>query len=247
MSKHPLERATMQRACFVFCVGLMLMRPAVGRPADAATPVESSTLNVQPPKNAIVLFDGSNLDAWAKQKTKDWEASDGPAAWKILSDGVLEVVPGMNCIITKKKFSDFKLHIEFRLLGPKTNGGIFLMTRYELGINEKFGDAEGTPCGTFENVVPAIKPSKIAALPPEQWQTFDVDFRAPRLGADGKTTENARATVKFNGILIHDNVELGERKGASKRLPDVTSAPLMLQEHGTAYQFRNIWIVEQNN
>jgi hypothetical protein len=214
---------------------------------DAAVANESPTLNCPPPKDAIVLFDGTNLDAWAKQKTKDWETSDGAAAWKILPEDILEVVPGANCIITKQQFGDFTLHLEFRLLGPKTNGGVFLMTRYELGINEKYGDSEGTPCGTFENLTNPIKPREISALPALQWQTFDVDFRAPRLDSAGKRIENARATVRFNGILIHDNVELGERKGASKRLADTVAGPLMLQEHGTAYQFRNIWIVEKHD
>src|SRR5437868_8983982 len=110
---------------------------------DAVQPTPSPTLKAIPPKNAVVLFDGSNLDAWAKQKTKEWETPDGPAAWKILPDGVLEVVPGANSIITKKKFSDFTLHLEFRLLEPKTNGGVFLLSRYELDINDSYGKSEG--------------------------------------------------------------------------------------------------------
>jgi hypothetical protein len=75
---------------------------------------------------------------------------------------------------------------------------------------------------------------------------LDVEFRAPRLDKHGATKENARATVWLNGQLIHDNVELGPRKGAAKRLVDAAVAPLMLQEHGEAYQFRNIWIIDRS-
>src|SRR5215208_7983824 len=77
----------------------------------AATPSENS--NARPsstsasperPKNAIILFDDSNLDAWVSQKTKRWEESDGPADWKIVDGNVLEVVPGRGSLITKRRF-----------------------------------------------------------------------------------------------------------------------------------------------
>ncbi len=213
--------------------------------ADSEQPsAASATLKSPPPKGAVVLFDGSNLDHWAKQKTKEWETADGPAEWKILPDGVLEVVPGANSIITRQKFKDFKLHLEFRILEPKTNGGVFLMSRYELDINGNYGDSPGGLCGTFDNLAEPVKASTAAALPTGQWQTMDLEFRAPRLD-NGKLKEKARATVLLNGVKIHDNVELGDRKGAAKRLGDAPSAALMLQEHGTPYQLRNIWLVEQ--
>jgi hypothetical protein len=197
-----------------------------------------------PPKGAIVLFDGSNLDAWASQKDRKWEETDGPADWMILEDGSLEVVPDAGSLITRQKFGDFKLHLEYRLLGPPTNGGVFLMCRYELGIKQ-VADKEEPYAGAFENLKEPIRPLVRASKPPMEWQTFDVDFRAPQLDASGKTTKKARATVWLNGKLIHDDVELGPRKGAAKRLPDVAEAPLMLQEHGSAYQFRNIWIIDR--
>ena len=72
-----------------------------------------------------MLFDGRNLDSWLSQKDRQWEESDGPADWKILKDGSLEVVPGTGSLISKKRFGDFKLHFEFRLPNEKTNGGVF--------------------------------------------------------------------------------------------------------------------------
>ena len=197
-----------------------------------------------PPKGAIVLFGGSNLDAWASQKDRKWVEADGPADWKIREDGSLEVVPGAGSLITRQKFGDFKLHLEYRLLGPPTNGGVFLMCRYELGIKQ-VAHKEEPYAGAFENLKEPIRPLVRVSKPPMDWQTFDVDFRAPQLDASGKTTKKARATVWLNGKLIHDDVELGPRKGAAKRLPDVAQAPLMLQEHGSAYQFRNIWIADR--
>ncbi len=77
------------------------------------------------------------------------------------------------------------------------------------------------------------------------WQTMDIDFRAPRLNAEGQKTENARATMYLNGRLIYDNVELDTVKGAGGRLGVAEEGPIYLQEHGTAYQFRNIWLVEK--
>lgn len=204
----------------------------------------SPTLQMPPPAGAIVLFDGNHLDAWRSQTLKRWEDADGPADWTIRPDGVLEVVPGAGSLITAQRFGDCRLHLEFRLLGGETNGGVYLMSRYELAVNDSHGP--GLPCGTFANVNPPIRPSIEVATPDLAWHTLDIDFRAPRIDAHGKTTENARATVRLNGVVIHDDVELGPRRGAAKRLRDAVTAPLMLQEHGTAYQFRNIWLIDRS-
>lgn len=221
---------------------------SVANPADAPRATQPSpTLNAPPPQDAIVLFDGSNLHSWASQANKKWEESDGPADWKIIPGEGVEVVSGAGSIITKQRFSDFKLHLEFRLLGDKTNGGVYLLARYELNINDSYGDRQGSQCGAFANLVEAIAPRVPMAAPPLQWQTFDIDFRAPRFDTLETLAENARATVQLNGVVIHDNVELGKRRGAAKRLGDAPDGPIMLQEHGTAYQFRNIWVVDESN
>jgi hypothetical protein len=198
-----------------------------------------------PPNGSIVLFDGTDLSAWLSQKDRKWEDTDGPADWKIQDDGSLEVVPGAGSLITMQRFGDFRLHLEYRLLGPPTNGGVFLMCRYELGIKQVENGGRQY-CGAFENLRDPIRPLVRAVRPPREWHTLDVEFRAPRLDKDGATRENAHATVWLNGRLIHDNVELGPRKGAAKRLGDAVAAPLMLQEHGDAYQFRNIWIIDRS-
>src|SRR5438045_3029339 len=102
-------------------------------PADVHA---SPTLGAAPPQDAVVLFDGKNLDAWAKKAGKDWLKEDGPAPWKLTGDGAVEVVPGSDCIITHRSFGDVHLHVEFRTLGTPTNSGVFLQDRYEVNINE---------------------------------------------------------------------------------------------------------------
>jgi Domain of Unknown Function (DUF1080) len=202
------------------------------------------SLGATPPKGAVVLFNGRNLDRWAKKKGKDWLAEDGPAQWKILPDGVLEVVPNSDCIITHQKFGDCKVHVEFRTLGTPSNSGVFLQTRYEVNINETYGKFDGTPNGGLDNCTPAnARPQIRATRPPLEWQTFDIDFRAPRFDADGNKTENARATVVLNGVTIYEKRELERPRGAASRLGEAPTGPLMLQEHGMPVQFRNIWLL----
>jgi hypothetical protein len=205
----------------------------------------SPTLEAAAPKDAIVLFDGRNFDAWAKKAGKDWLAEDGPSKWKIV-DGAMEVVPGTDCIITHQKFGDCHLHVEFRTLGTPTNSGVFIQDRYEANINETYGRLDGTPNGGLDNcsnVKPKLRPS----FPPLAWQTFDIDFTAPRFDAAGKKTAAARATVLLNGVKIYDNQELQPPTGAAGRLGEAPTGPIMLQEHGMPLQFRNIWVVETKN
>ncbi len=205
---------------------------------------KSPTLGAAPPKGAIVLFDGRDLDAWAKKNGKSWLEEDGPAGWKLMDGGVVEVVPGSDCIITHKKFGDCKVHVEFRTLGAPSNSGVFLQDRYEANINETYARPEQSPNAGFDNCTEDAKPAIRACRAPLEWQTFDIDFHAPKFDADGKKTASARATVLFNGVKIYDNQELNRPKGAASRLGEAAQGPLMLQEHGMPVQFRNIWLVE---
>jgi hypothetical protein len=206
----------------------------------------SPTLGAKPPPGATVLFDGHNLDAWAKKNGKQWLIEDGPARWKILPDGSLEVVPGTDCIITHQKFGDCHLHVEFRTLGLPCNSGVFIQTRYEANINETYGRLDRAPNAGFDNCLPSSgKPKIRPCFPPLAWQTFDIDFRAPRFDASGTKTEKARATLLFNGVKIYNDQELDPPHLAAGRLGEAPTGPLMLQEHGMPVQFRNIWLVEK--
>ena len=205
------------------------------------------TLGAPPPTGAVVLFDGHNLDAWAKKNGKSWLEEDGPARWKLLEGGVAEVVPESDCIITHRKFGDCKVHVEFRTLGFPSNSGVFLQDRYEVNINETYALLDRSPNAGFDNCTQDAKPRIRPCRPPLEWQAFDIDFRAPRFDAAGNKTASARATVLFNGVKIYDNQELNRPTGAANRLGEAPTGPLMLQEHGMPVQFRNIWLVESNS
>jgi hypothetical protein len=200
-----------------------------------------------PPNGAVVLFDGGNLEAWARKAGKDWLKEDGPAAWKIVEiDGqrVLEIVPGGDSLISRRKFGSARIHLEFRTLVSPTNSGVYLQTRYEVNINASHGNNGGNPCGGLDNCS-EVKPRVGAGKPVGEWQTLDIDFEAPKFDPTGKKTANARATVRLNGALLYDRQELNKPKGAAGRLGEAPTGPLMLQEHGTPVQFRNIWVAEK--
>jgi hypothetical protein len=184
------------------------------------------------------------MDDWAKKNGKDWLAEDGPSKWKLIEGGGMEVVPGSDCIITHRKFGDCRVHVEFRTLGTPSNSGVFLEDRYEVNINETYGHTSGSPNGGFDNCTDKVEPRVRPCFPPLAWQTFDIDFRAPRFDKDGKKVANARATVLFNGVKIYDQQELDIPHGAAHRLGEAPTGPLMLQEHGMPVQFRNIWLLE---
>jgi len=204
----------------------------------------SPTLAAPPPAGATVLFNGSNLDAWAKKAGKNWLTEEGPAQWKIVDGGAVEVVPATDSIISKKKFGDCRVHLEFRTLGTPTNSGIYLQARYEVNISETYGKLEGGGTGGLDNCTDKVRPRVRASLPPLSWQTLDIDFRAPRFDAAGAKTANARATVQLNGVKIYEDQELNPPKGAAGRLAEAAAGPIMLQEHGVPLQFRNVWVAE---
>lgn len=206
----------------------------------------SPTLGAEAPEDAIVLFDGNEVGKWGSLAPKQWLEVSGDAAQavRITPGGAIEMIPGKGSIITRETFRDFHLHLEFRLLGGKTNGGVYLMSRYELNIKDSWGQGAGAPTGALGNILTPEhpEPARNYALPPMVWQTMDIDFRAPRFDAEGRKSENACVTMYLNGELIYDRAELDTVKGAAGRLGEAERGPIYLQEHGTAYQFRNIWI-----
>jgi hypothetical protein len=212
----------------------------------------SPTMNAPLPKGAIALFDGKSLDALSKVKEKEWLEGSGPVDnWKILPGNILEVEPHATglyeSVVTKQKFGDLKLHVEFRLLGGVTNGGVYLMSRYEVNIKDAYSQVKGGPIAFGNITKPAnIEPKINVAFPTFEWQTLDIDFRAPRFDASGtKKTENARFTVVHNGVTIYNDVAIEEVKGSGSKLGEAGVGPIYFQEHGSAYQFRNIWVVDK--
>jgi uncharacterized protein YceK len=188
----------------------------------------------------VVLFDG--------QDVSHWQTLDGgkPCPWKIV-DGAMQA--GGGDIVTKDKFDDYTLHVEFRTPEPKPgqsgqnrgNSGVFLDNRYEIQVLESYGlEPLIDGCGSVYNHKAA---SVNAAKPPMEWQTYDITFRAPRFDESGKKTEKARVSVIWNGKKVHDNVEIPgpTRTGQSDESPG--AGPIRLQDHGHPVQYRNIWLV----
>jgi hypothetical protein len=169
-----------------------------------------------------------------------------------VENGSVEVVPGAGYILTKQKFGDCRLHLEFwiPLMADKSgqdrgNSGVYLQGRYEVQILDSFNNPTRpeTACGALYDI---IAPSTNASKPPGQWQNYDIDFRAPRVDSQGKVIEPGSITVVHNGVRVIDQgrfdhitdtkhgTALDEKLGAP--------GPLMLQNHGAKVRFRNIWI-----
>lgn len=204
------------------------------------------SLGEKPPAGAIVLFDGTNMDAWAKKQDKEWLKEDGPSRWHLFAGGFMEVVPHADCLIRDKWFGDCKIHVEFRNVGGPTNCGVYIQDRYEANINEMYGRIDGNPCAGFDNCTPSSAKAGIrCSRPPLEWQTLDIDFRAPRFDASGNKTASPCATLLFNGTLLYDDRELGPVTLNAARLGEAPTVPIQLQEHGMPVQFRNIWVVDK--
>jgi len=193
----------------------------------------SPTLGAKPPEGAIVLFDGKDYSKWVTTK----DDKDVPNPWKPVGDA-MEVRNGN--IHTKQQFRDFKLHLEFRTpLEPthrgqgRGNSGVYLPGGNEIQVLDSFGlPPSHRDCGGFYG---QAAPLVNACLPPEEWQTYDVTYIAPRFDKSGECIKNARVTVVHNGINIHDQFQ-------PRRKP-VREGGILLQDHGNKVRYRNIWLV----
>ncbi|MFD0599398.1 family 16 glycoside hydrolase [Catellatospora coxensis] len=180
------------------------------------------------PVSRIALFDGTGLAAW--------EHSDGsPATWPV-SGGSMESLGGN--IRTRAKFGDFKLHGEWlepayppEVTGQaRGNSGFYLQERYEIQVLDSYGD---TTLANNEAGAIYLKraPDRNMATAPNTWQTFDITFRAARFSATGTKLEDARVTVVWNGVVVHNNVAVNGPTGNGQ--PEgPTPGPIGLQDHG---------------
>ncbi|MBU6340612.1 MAG: DUF1080 domain-containing protein [Bacteroidetes bacterium] len=197
------------------------------------------------PSDAIVLFDGNNLNEW--RSVKDSSA----AKWDI-ANGAMTVKPGAGNIATKRSFGDVQLHIEFA--SPEVvkgegqgrgNSGVFLQQRYEVQVLDCYQNrtySNGQTGAIYKQYIPLVN----ACRKPGEWQTYDIVYTAPRFNNDGIQVAAGRITVLHNGILIQNNVEI---KGSSEYigLPKIQAhgkAPIELQDHGDLVRYRNIWVRE---
>ena len=205
----------------------------------------SPTLGMKPPAGAVVLFDGTSLDKWSKMKEKEWLQQDGPCQFRLVGEGAMESFPRRGNCISKQQFGDAKIHVEFRNLGGPTNSGVYIQDRYEANINETYGSLDKNPNGQFDNSVPG-KPGIRASRPVLAWQTFDIDFKAPKFDAAGKKTADAVVTLRLNGEVLYQDQKLGPVILNAAKLGEAPKGPIQLQEHGMPVQFRNIWVVDES-
>ena len=205
------------------------------------------------PSDAVVLFNGSGLDEWVSTKDK------APAAWPV-SDGIFTVDKKAGGIETKRSFTDYQLHLEWRIpVGitgtgqARGNSGVFLASTgagdagYELQILDSYNNNTYTN-GQAGSIYKQSPPLVNAMRPPGEWQTYDVVWTAPRFNADGSVKSPAYVTVLHNGILVQNHFAL---KGPTQYIgiPSYSAAhgaaPIKLQAHGDPsppISFRNIWI-----
>ncbi len=220
--------------------------PPVVQPGAAAT--------ASPPSDAIVLLGpATGLGEWASM--------DGKGAGWTVTGGVMTVKKGTGNIQTRRRFSSYQLHLEWRIPPGisgegqgRGNSGLFLASTgdgdsgYELQILDSYRNktyVNGQAGSVYKQYAPLVN----AMRPPGEWQTYDVVWTAPAFNADGSLKSAARLTAFHNGVLIQDNVELsGEtvwqgRPGYKAHGP----SPIKLQDHGDPSEpisFRNIWVRE---
>jgi len=201
----------------------------------------SPTLGAEPPEGAIVLFNGKNFKQWKHTSKKSGADS---VKWNLLKGGAMEVVKGTGSIVTKKKFKDFKLHVEFRTPfmpdargQARGNSGVYLQERYEVQVLDSYAlEGQDNECGGIYKIgAPIVN----MCAPPTQWQTYDITFYAP--GAD---RPNAQVTVVHNGVTIHDNISLPKPTGGALDSDVSKAGGIYLQDHGNPVQYRNIWLME---
>lgn len=212
--------------------------------------------NIAPPSDAIVLFDGKNVDEWVA-------AQDGsPAKW-IVAGGLLTVNKAVGNIETKRTFRNYQLHIEWKIpenitgIGQaRGNSGVFLASTgpgdagYELQVLDSYNNptyVNGQAGSIYKQGAPLVNPSR----KPGEWQVYDVVWTAPLFNADGSLRTPAYVTVFFNGVLVQNHFELkGETRYIGRPFyKKYDAAPIKLQAHrdlSEPMSFRNIWIRELN-
>ncbi len=189
---------------------------------------KSPTLGAKPPAGAIVLFDGTNVDAWKNGR--------------IVEGNLLDV--GTQ---TKQDFGAVHLHLEFRTPfmpyargQARGNSGVYVAGQYEVQVLDSFGlEGESNECGGIYKIA---RPLINMCFPPLSWQTYDIDFTPAKFDANGKKVANAVITVRHNGVVIHDELELPHPTPGGVR-HDEKPGPLFLQNHGNPVRYRNIWVI----
>ncbi|MFT7463560.1 MAG: type 1 glutamine amidotransferase [Pseudohongiellaceae bacterium] len=178
-----------------------------------------------------LIADLSASAAWTNRQ-------GGAFAWEHQGD-VFVAAPGAGDLVSSEEFGDALIHVEFAV-PASGNSGVYIQGRYEVQIYETFGQPlVNNSCAALYGVA---APSADGMRRPDRWQSFDIRFRAPRFDALGKRVEAARVSVWHNGLLVQDGVSLPGPTPGGLGTDEVSLGPILLQDHGHAVRFRNLWV-----
>lgn len=192
----------------------------------------SPTMGLEPPDGAIVLFDGRGTQHFVDAKRTE--------------EGLL-----MAGTETAAAFGDFRLHAEFRVPykpfargQARGNSGFYLQSRYEVQVLDSFGlEGLDDECGALYRT---RRPDVNMCYPPLTWQTYDIDFTAPRFDDDGHKVSNMRISVWHNGVRVHNDAQIPNKTGAG-RPEGPLPLPTKLQDHSNPVVFRNLWLIDKSS
>ncbi len=207
--------------------------------AETEPPLVTPGENGQPPSDAIVLFDGKDLNQWQNM-------NGGAPKWDV-HDSVVQV-NGTGNIRTREEFADLQLHLEWAAPSEvkgegqgRGNSGVYLMGRYEIQVLDSWNNKNyfnGQAGAFYGNFAPLVNASR----KPGEWQVYDIIFHPPKK-SDGPTVAQGSFTVLHNGVLVQDHVPVKGGATTAAAFNDIAEkGPLMLQDHGNPIRFRNIWI-----
>jgi hypothetical protein len=261
MTKLTLRWCSMALAAAGICPNIALSQDS----AAAAKPEDTEQWEPVPPKvspgtdgaapsDAIVLFDGRNLDEWVMTNDRS------PARWRV-EHGTLVVDKALGNIETKRLFKNYQLHLEWLIPALVTgegqargNSGLFLASTgpndqgYEVQILDSWENrtyVNGQAASIYKQSAPLVNASR----KPGQWQSYDVVWTAPAFHADGTLESPAYVTVLHNGVLVQNHFRLtGETLYVGKpAYRPYARAAIKLQSHhdpSLPISFRNIWVRE---
>jgi hypothetical protein len=200
-----------------------------------------------PPSDAIVLFDGKDLSKWGHAGRSGQGLIE--TKWPV-HDGFFEVAPGSGPLVSKEKFGDIQLHVEWSSPNPpvgtsqgRGNSGILIMGLYEIQVLDMYNNityADGGAGAIYGQWPPLVTVPR----PPGEWNVYDIVFEAPKFEGD-KLVKPAYQTVFWNGVVVHNHKEvmgpMVYRQVAHYR-PHAAELPIALQDHKNPVRYRNIWV-----
>lgn len=212
---------------------------------------------------ATELFNGKDLSGWTpigRVNRNHWKvgkaeidpkAKFAPQMLKAQPGGGDLVSPGIvgADLRTQREFDDAKVSFEFMVppVKPMANAGVFILGEYELQIlwDPKADAAKPTDMDQGA-VVRAIAPRKLAVKQPGEWQSYEIEYVAPRFDAAGNKTSSLKLVkVVINGEVVHENVEVAGPTPGGITEKDVARGPLVLQGSEGPVAFRNIRVTER--